>query len=475
MSVAGFFAYAFVSVGVLSSPFPVPMIEESFPAYTERWNAWLDSIPHDELRYAEVLRINRMCYEAAGRDFPSLQPDPTRSEQDFRTSKEFVKSHPELAKAIREMPGSPHLGASPYGEDAAMYQSHRREMGFEINPIADPLNTPLDILLPQISDLDRLIRIAVLDAYVAIDENDASRSIASIRAAMELIECLEEPPTFVGYQVQLARFVLVSTAVEHILRSGSLTDDQLLELQRSIDVEFIPIDAATRFELWVARQTIEWIFADASVDGFLTTFGLSRWYEIDSMMRWDRDPFAFTARAFGTATIQQHRRAVDRLWDAAVLDLENYRKSAAVSHYERVSSELLDQRRFGPLRTILSNAHPYTMRRRLSRGEVRIGSTQLAIATHRHKARHGEYPASLDTIDRDLITADPIDVYTGDPLLYRLTESGPLIYSAGPDRDDDGAAKETEDPSWMPLDELREILATHPDSIDGDIILFGTP
>lgn len=416
-----------------------------------------------------------MCYEAVDGEFPSLQPDPTQFEEDFRTSKEFVKSHPELAKAIREMPRSPHFGASPYGENAAMYRSHMREMGFEINPVADPLNTPLDILLPQISDLDRLIRVAILDAYVAIEQSDPSRAIANIRAASDLIESLDEPPTFVGYQVQIVRFVLVSIAIEHILQSGPLTDDQLLDLQRSIDVEFIPIEAATRFELWFARQTIEWFFADASADGFLTTFGLSRWYEIDSMMSWDLDPFAFTARAFGTATIQQHRQAIDRLWEAAVLDLENHRKSAAPSHYERVSGELLGQRRFGPLRTMLSTAHPYTVRRRLSRGEVRIASSHLAIAAHRHKAKHGAFPDSLNTLDKDLITADLIDVYTGDPLLYRLTESGPLIYSAGPDRDDDGAAKVTEDPSWMPLDELREILATDPDSIDGDIILFGTP
>ncbi|MEX0875908.1 MAG: hypothetical protein WD114_00475 [Phycisphaerales bacterium] len=64
---------------------------------------------------------------------------------------------------------------------------------------------------------------------------------------------------------------------------------------------------------------------------------------------------------------------------------------------------------------------------------VRVG-----IAAHRHYERHGAFPESIDAIDDDLIDFDPVDAFTGEPLKYKLTETGPVVYSVGPDRIDNG-------------------------------------
>lgn len=59
------------------------------------------------------------------------------------------------------------------------------------------------------------------------------------------------------------------------------------------------------------------------------------------------------------------------------------------------------------------------------------------IAVHRYRARHGEFPKSVAEIDDDLLQQPPIDPYTDKPLRIRIEDDRVVIYSLGPDLDDD--------------------------------------
>ncbi|MCC5822140.1 MAG: hypothetical protein LAT64_12810 [Phycisphaerales bacterium] len=63
---------------------------------------------------------------------------------------------------------------------------------------------------------------------------------------------------------------------------------------------------------------------------------------------------------------------------------------------------------------------------------------RMVLAAHRHHLRHGEPPASLDAIDTDLLTFEPVDGFTGGRLVYRWMGEGHLVYALGADGDDDG-------------------------------------
>lgn len=63
---------------------------------------------------------------------------------------------------------------------------------------------------------------------------------------------------------------------------------------------------------------------------------------------------------------------------------------------------------------------------------------RVALAAHRHHLRHGEPPASLDAIDTDLLTFEPVDGFTGGRLVYRWTGDGHLVYALGADGVDRG-------------------------------------
>jgi ABC-type transport system involved in multi-copper enzyme maturation permease subunit len=62
----------------------------------------------------------------------------------------------------------------------------------------------------------------------------------------------------------------------------------------------------------------------------------------------------------------------------------------------------------------------------------------VALAVERYRVRHGHWPESLADLTADLLTKIPRDPYLGTPLRYRRLSDGVVIYSVGPDGNDDG-------------------------------------
>ncbi|MEX0715466.1 MAG: hypothetical protein WD066_02720 [Planctomycetaceae bacterium] len=82
------------------------------------------------------------------------------------------------------------------------------------------------------------------------------------------------------------------------------------------------------------------------------------------------------------------------------------------------------------------------------RGQTKFQLVQLALTLAAHRADHGNYPATLDELAPRYIEAIPHDLYTGNPLIYRMSDDGGgyLLYSVGPNETDDGRSQE-DDPA----------------------------
>lgn len=100
-----------------------------------------------------------------------------------------------------------------------------------------------------------------------------------------------------------------------------------------------------------------------------------------------------------------------------------------------------------------------------------LGASLVAIALSRYRRLHGRWPAALDEAPLDGASDAIVDFHTGGSLRYRLVEDGPLLYSLGADKDDDGGrpavnpAEEKRSRHWAPL-------APGEEAEDGDWILL---
>lgn len=69
---------------------------------------------------------------------------------------------------------------------------------------------------------------------------------------------------------------------------------------------------------------------------------------------------------------------------------------------------------------------------------ARLTATQrgnrAALAVLRYHLEHGRFPSGI----ADALSPEPLEPFTNRPFIFRLTESGFLLYAAASDRDDDG-------------------------------------
>lgn len=71
---------------------------------------------------------------------------------------------------------------------------------------------------------------------------------------------------------------------------------------------------------------------------------------------------------------------------------------------------------------------------------------RLAFALAAYQRDHGRYPLKLDALAPDYLTAIPLDLFTGKPLVYRPAENGYVLYSFGVNGRDDEARYYDDDP-----------------------------
>jgi hypothetical protein len=72
------------------------------------------------------------------------------------------------------------------------------------------------------------------------------------------------------------------------------------------------------------------------------------------------------------------------------------------------------------------------------RFKANLRSTVVGIACERFRQAQGRWPNELAEIPKDILPEIPLDPYDGQPLRYRRTADGVVIYSIGPDLVDNG-------------------------------------
>jgi len=76
----------------------------------------------------------------------------------------------------------------------------------------------------------------------------------------------------------------------------------------------------------------------------------------------------------------------------------------------------------------------------------------VALALAVYRAEKGRYPKTLAELAPAVLKSIPSDVFTDKPPVYKLEGEGYLLYSVGPDGEDDGGQSREDDP---PRDDLR--------------------
>jgi hypothetical protein len=83
------------------------------------------------------------------------------------------------------------------------------------------------------------------------------------------------------------------------------------------------------------------------------------------------------------------------------------------------------------------------------RVQAKLNAAVVALAVERFRLKHQRWPNKLDELVPEFLDAVPLDPYDDEPLRFRTTKDGVVIYSVGPDGTFSGDAR---DALWPPND-----------------------
>jgi hypothetical protein len=137
---------------------------------------------------------------------------------------------------------------------------------------------------------------------------------------------------------------------------------------------------------------------------------------------------------------------------------------------KRWQSSPIDKVRYYPLLLFMPAVRSAALRS--ERITQKRDATLVALASELYHRRHGSWPKKLEELVPDLLPAVPPDRFTGGPLLYRIVDGRPLLYSVGPDKKDDGGKPIIlPDSAFDPMS-FTATATTETKAPDGDWILW---
>jgi hypothetical protein len=276
------------------------------------------------------------------------------------------------------------------------------------------------------SMVPKVMHLLSQEAFLCADAGNLSGAVRACRAALNAGRSLGDEP-FAVSQSRLRYQAVVRTCrlVEWLLSQGEVRPRDLAVLQDAL------ADEAKHPDLQIAyrgeRAGLHELFVDVE-KGEIAVSELSgaapAWQE--ELLGWHlRDKIRaahpvfldFMTRVLATAQLPpQEQEAAEQVL-AAAIRTQVREKNGALLHLV-------------PAFPKIGSASRHKL--------AWLRSLVVALAAERYRHAHGAWPATLALLTPEYLSEVPADPYDGLPLRYRRQDDHVVIYSVGPDRQDDG-------------------------------------
>jgi hypothetical protein len=295
------------------------------------------------------------------------------------------------------------------------------------------MSTPL----PHLAWLDDIAELYEFEALIAMESGDTVTVTTDIVTILALARTLNDEPCLISQFVRLKLMGRAFTTLERRVSAGSVSGSEIAGLAdafrrtglTNLGARALIGDRALCIPYFrMTRAEAERINPpkpgdDSQKDSPAPCNGpailrLIGYYELD----------------YGTYLLGM-KKAIALLSNAPP---DNLRASA---HFSRVGEESSKRRRTLSGMALSSYAG-VPWRENTGFAHQRLALTALAVEQFRNET--GRLPGSLDDLAPKYVEEVPEDPFTGLLLEYRRTEMGYLIYSAGPDREDNGGLEKAD-------------------------------
>jgi hypothetical protein len=376
----------------------------------------------------------------------------------------MLRQHPDAVLQLRTAASRAGLGFVPDTSFAAFTPADRQLFGVTVTAEerAKAAEETLEdrwlvsTLLPNVQQLRSAALVLAADARRAAIDGDGKAALADVEAMLGVSRHCRESPflvcLLVADRVQVFAFDVVRDVLSQ--QPELWSEANLRDVAHSIAAAKIDWHRGTEGERASIYDAMQRLYTDdGDGDGRITSEGLRRIPFLISML----EP-VWEVQQLGTKP-QLSAIAVAAVAPAGLLGMASRAEIVAVyDRYMDRQEATLDQPlwemepdpletgvddwstyqklRFLPLTILLPSISP--VRNAVERNRGARDGVLLGIALELYHREHGTWPNSLDELAPRWLPEVPVDRITGGPLLYKISDDRPLVYSVGVDRDDDG-------------------------------------
>ncbi|MFO7955609.1 MAG: hypothetical protein R6X33_00730 [Candidatus Brocadiia bacterium] len=316
--------------------------------------------------------------------------------------------------------------------------------GAELRRGAYPLppNPGPATLMPHLEPLRSATRLCVAEAVLMAAEGDSAGVAICLRNARRVAASLNEPVSLIEALVRIAVGSITADGIEQTLGLCEMPPDSLAMLRRELqaeDAEFSMADA------WQGELALFYwpVFRDPGQAGALMG-GRQSSYEVLRLIPGFLEQNAFVYLELLGGAI-----------DACQLPLDE-RLSATRRLMDRIEEKAAGSRRYFLVAMLFPSVNRAT--ESAIESHVRLRVADAALAVEQWRMEHGEWPDSLEQLVGGGLETVPEDPFSSGKLLYRRTDGGVVLYSVGPDgQDNEGRGREEMEAEAGPRTEQYDI------------------
>ena len=293
---------------------------------------------------------------------------------------------------------------------------------FEITPDT----SAIDNILPNLGPVRAAVQLLALEAAVNAIDGDLESAIEDVARQLRLGGYLNTEPMLISRLVQMTTDALALDMLEGILRVGEVAEPELSRMQQTLNERLS--SSSLRWALWGERAYQVELYEQFAGDRQSLNTMMMISDKTPPMTAWGWTP-EFVLRKIQLSAIQLMSRLIEAADDpTALLEAGKIldRDVQSLSGVHVIVKVLM------PSYARVAELH--------ARSVAEIQCARVAMGAERFRLQVGRLPGSSGELVPDFIAQWPIDPLDGQPLRFKQTDHGILIYSVGIDQKDDGGS-----------------------------------
>jgi hypothetical protein len=281
-------------------------------------------------------------------------------------------------------------------------------------------------LLPTVQDTRQVVNLLKDDAFLRAQEKDADGAARSLQAAVNGGRSIGDGPMAVCQLVRIACVAVGMMNLERLLAQGEPSPKALAELQRLLEEEdrFPYLLVMCRGERAGSDQFMTWLEsgnANAKYIGGLSggsgpgDRGLALLLRVPGEIKWEH------------AAMLHY---MNQMVEAAKLP-----EAQQMQRFHEIEGTV---RQLPPLARLMAPAMG-KVADAAQRTHAQLRCAIVMLAAERYRQQKNRWPASIQAlVDEGYLKEVPADPYDGAAIRFKRVPDGFVIYSTGPDKQDDG-------------------------------------